>query len=146
MRFLDVLKHPDPLWLWGLPGSVHGANGFDVIGPKGAIVFQYDIQHIMDTAYKLGKSGEPFELNRFKNPPFTLATEKGKEYIDFSCENTDPCRGKPTGGEIAHFVECVKENKTPLVTIENGIESLRIGMAILKAAETGKVVKVAEIK
>lgn len=41
-------------------------------------------------------------------------------------------------GEIAHFAQCVAEDREPSVTGEDGNRALEIGLAILQSSETGE--------
>lgn len=43
--------------------------------------------------------------------------------------------------EIDHFFECVANRQQPIVTLTDGINSLRIALAIKKSMETGKIIK-----
>jgi predicted dehydrogenase len=45
--------------------------------------------------------------------------------------------------EIVHFVECIRENKTPIATGEHGVHIQLILDAIYKSTETGKGVEIA---
>lgn len=57
--------------------------------------------------------------------------------------------GKPTGmfvDELQHFVECVMEDKEPVVTPEDAIEALRIGLAAEESARTGMPVSVQDFR
>jgi predicted dehydrogenase len=45
-------------------------------------------------------------------------------------------------GEIEHFIECIKENKEPIVTGEHGLIVMKMLLAIYKSAEIGKAVEI----
>ena len=41
--------------------------------------------------------------------------------------------------EIEHFVDCVREDKEPLVTGELGKEALKVALCAYKSVKTGKI-------
>lgn len=43
--------------------------------------------------------------------------------------------------EMRHFLECVREHKRPVVDLEDGIQSLKIGLAIKESFQQNKVVQ-----
>jgi UDP-N-acetylglucosamine 3-dehydrogenase len=48
---------------------------------------------------------------------------------------------EPLKLELQHFVQCVKNNKTPLVSGLDGLKALKIAEAALKSAENGRLIK-----
>ena len=44
--------------------------------------------------------------------------------------------------EVADFIDCIKKNKTPSVSIDDGVHALSVVMAIYTASKTGKTVKI----
>jgi predicted dehydrogenase len=46
--------------------------------------------------------------------------------------------------ELSHFLECVKERRQPLVTLQDGARSLRIALAVKESLGTGSVVEIGE--
>lgn len=40
--------------------------------------------------------------------------------------------------EIQHFIDCIKNNKKPLISLESGLQVLQIAIAAKRAAETGQ--------
>jgi len=47
-------------------------------------------------------------------------------------------------GENRHMVECFRHGRTPIETFEDGVEVVRMVMALYKSAETGRTVQLAE--
>lgn len=47
---------------------------------------------------------------------------------------------EPLKAELAHFVECVRDDKTPLVSGEDGKKALAVALAIIEAGQTHQVV------
>ena len=45
--------------------------------------------------------------------------------------------------EARHFVDCIKENRTPLATGEHGLDVVKILDAIYQSAGTGEMVRIA---
>jgi len=48
---------------------------------------------------------------------------------------------EPLKLELQHFVECVKNNKRPVVSGMDGVKALKIAEACLKSAKTGRLIK-----
>jgi myo-inositol 2-dehydrogenase/D-chiro-inositol 1-dehydrogenase len=48
-------------------------------------------------------------------------------------------------GEVRHFVECVRTGATPSLTIDDGIEHLRLELAAKRSAREGRPVELAEV-
>ena len=48
---------------------------------------------------------------------------------------------EPLKLELQHFVQCVKNNKTPLISGLDGLKALKIAEAALKSAENGRLIK-----
>jgi predicted dehydrogenase len=46
---------------------------------------------------------------------------------------------------MAHFVECVRDNRKPLTSPEEQIGSLRTILAAYRSVESGRAVKVADV-
>jgi UDP-N-acetylglucosamine 3-dehydrogenase len=47
---------------------------------------------------------------------------------------------EPLKAELAHFVECVRDNTAPLVSGEDGKKALAVALAIIEAGKTHQVV------
>ncbi len=64
--------------------------------------------------------------------------------IETSGQTVTPRYGweEPLKIELKHFVECVLNNKEPMVTGTDGIKALKIAEAALKSAAEGRVIKV----
>jgi predicted dehydrogenase len=60
----------------------------------------------------------------------TILSEWGHYEIDTAFPNHEPI--------IRNFVECVRENREPMVTGEESLKSLKIALAIQESADTGK--------
>jgi UDP-N-acetylglucosamine 3-dehydrogenase len=48
---------------------------------------------------------------------------------------------EPLKLELNHFVECIRNNETPIVTGLDGYKALKIAEAALKSAEKGQLVR-----
>ena len=57
----------------------------------------------------------------------------------------DPRHVHGFAGEIRHFVECVRDGRRPEVTIDDGIEALRLELALKRAANERRVVELREV-
>jgi len=51
-------------------------------------------------------------------------------------------REEPLKVELEHFVNCVQKNREPLVSGQDGIFTLKLALAALKSANTGKMIKI----
>ncbi|MCL6625265.1 Gfo/Idh/MocA family protein [Alicyclobacillus shizuokensis] len=51
-----------------------------------------------------------------------------------------PLARTPYHTELAHFIECIRENKEPIVRPEDAIKALEISLAAVESAQTGQVV------
>jgi myo-inositol 2-dehydrogenase/D-chiro-inositol 1-dehydrogenase len=52
----------------------------------------------------------------------------------------DPFDGESYYAENKHFIECIRNARKPLTTAENGLEALKVSLAILESSKTGKAV------
>jgi myo-inositol 2-dehydrogenase/D-chiro-inositol 1-dehydrogenase len=52
----------------------------------------------------------------------------------------DPFDAESYYTENKHFIECIKNGNPPDITAENGLEALKVSLAILESAKTGKTV------
>jgi predicted dehydrogenase len=53
--------------------------------------------------------------------------------------------GDSFANEIKHFLECVRDGKEPVTSVEDNLKTLAVVMAIYRSAETKRVVDVDEI-
>jgi len=49
---------------------------------------------------------------------------------------------EPLKVELEHFVNCIEKNREPLVTGEDGIFALKLALAVLRSANTGKIIEI----
>ena len=72
----------------------------------------------------------------------------GKEGFEFACEDVEipfiPANGDPVGhaGQIHHFLECLKEGRTPETTCTDNIKSLAMVFGAIESAKTGLRVEI----
>ena len=57
----------------------------------------------------------------------------------------DPRHLHGFAGEIRHFVECVRDGRRPDVTIDDGIEAVRLELALKRAANERRPVELQEV-
>ena len=112
------------IWSWGVAAGVPVAHLNDVIGPKGALQFGM-------TAAEAPKGFDPQ-----KQGALTLKTGGGKEKV-YTYRQQDMFVE-----QLKHVVGCFDTGKQPLVTATDGIRSLQVATAILKAGTTRATVKV----
>jgi len=68
-------------------------------------------------------------------------SESGYEFPD--ALHWPECHGRIEGDlkrELEHFIRCVRSEEQPLITAKDGLESLRVALAIIESAEKGKPV------
>ncbi|WP_152398623.1 Gfo/Idh/MocA family protein [Paenibacillus cellulositrophicus] len=51
-----------------------------------------------------------------------------------------PVEENPYSQELRHFLNCIEQDKEPIVTVEDAYEALRIALSALKSMETGRPV------
>lgn len=54
---------------------------------------------------------------------------------------SNPAVNDPYYLELRHFVDCVKAGTTPEITVEDGYNAVRLALAAIESAQTGKVVR-----
>jgi len=115
---------------WIIPNTLPGVGWGPWIGL--GIDFQLELVGTEGTVY----------VNLFPN--HTVRKYTDKQYIWPDIQGTFQTHGKWTGfgiESINHFVDCIVNDKEPIVTGEDGLAATKIICAIEKSAETGKTVK-----
>ncbi len=92
----------------------------EVIGDRGRVVM--DLHALKVTVFTLGKSAP--EVNNF------AGFERNQLFID----------------ELNHFLECVKERKRPVVDLNDGLQSLRMALAVKRSIATHQAVELAPLR
>ncbi|GGM02933.1 Gfo/Idh/MocA family protein [Dactylosporangium sucinum] len=67
----------------------------------------------------------------------TLFTRDGSEQVTLDRPWNDVC----FDAQLAHFVDCVRNRVTPETSATAGVESLRLGLAVVTAMRTGEAVR-----
>jgi predicted dehydrogenase len=108
----------------GLPVPVHvhqdylqrpARRTYDVMGEDGRILLDF----IGGTVTRFNGAGERVEAESF------VGFERNRMFVE----------------ELSHFLGCVRDGKTPLVSARDGVQSLRMALAAREALETGRVVE-----
>lgn len=86
----------------------------------------------LDPAF--GYSGQRLRIQR---GGIQTSAQKGGQF-----EETEPDHKSQFPAEIDHFSECILANKEPVSPGEDGLQDVRIMMAIYRAAEAGKTIRV----
>jgi predicted dehydrogenase len=96
-------------WSWGLPKNTSAQSIHQAIGPEGVLIF----------------NGYRDENNRY----FVVRKETGEEKI-----GPIPLKSLDIGFEkqMEHFIDCIKNNKKPVVSGIDGYESLKVGLSAIK--------------
>ncbi|MFQ3550001.1 MAG: Gfo/Idh/MocA family oxidoreductase [Armatimonadota bacterium] len=150
------------LWLMGNPRPVYVLGStYGIFGPsKAAAVGKvYDVEDLACSMVKLENGATIFlETSWESHVPCEklynqlIGTKGGAEFdplriytdIDGNDANIELKHPNISGheGEIFHFVECVKENKTPIATGVHGLHIQLILDAIYESSQTGKGVEI----
>ncbi|MCL7417569.1 MAG: Gfo/Idh/MocA family oxidoreductase [Halalkalicoccus sp.] len=115
----DAVGHVDARWPQrpGLPF----ATRFEIAGDEGLLEFDSEDVNPIDVVSTTA-SGNP-----------------DRDPID------EPLEKDPYLRELEAFVDCVRTGEEPPVTLEDGIETLRVALAALESAERGEPVEVSEV-
>jgi len=150
------------LWLMGNPkptyvlGSSYAKFGPDIASANG---FTYDVEDLAAGMVKLDNGATVLldaswhshvQTERFYSQ--LVGTKGGAEleplrvYTDVNGNNADLALQHPNVSghemEIFHFIDCVRENKTPIAVGEHGLHIQQILDAIYESTKTGKGVEI----
>jgi len=100
---------------WGYPGPF--TTAFELAGDKGIIRLDSSQAHSLDI--KTGQSGLTSQV-------------QGQVQVPQS-----PMKHDPYFYEISHFLDCIREDKTPIVTMGDALHALSIALAAEHSARTG---------
>ncbi|MCC7265479.1 MAG: Gfo/Idh/MocA family oxidoreductase [Candidatus Latescibacteria bacterium] len=112
------------IWSWGVAAGAPVAFLNDVIGPKGALQFG------------IHTAEAPKGFDPQKQGAFTLKTAQGKERV-YTYRQQDMFVE-----QLKHVVGAFERGEQPLVTAADGLQSLKVAAAILKAGTSRSTVKV----
>jgi len=113
-------------WSWGLPKGALGSQLADVIGPRGALLFPGNFNE--------KEIPQSIEQEKYGVFLLSLGAEK-KEWIKWE-------KNDMFFDELLHFVHCIRKDKEPCVTGEDGKKALEVGLAILKSGKLGLPVEI----
>ena len=150
------------LWLMGNPKPVYAVgSSYAVFGPKMAEEQSgtYDVEDLAAGMVKLENGATVFVEASWQSHVagegiYTqlIGTKGGAEfgplriYTDVNGNHADIQLHHPNVSghemEIVHFVDCIRENKTPIATGEHGLHIQLILDAIYESARTGKGVEI----
>ena len=105
-------------WSWGLPQGCSGARVFEFLGPEGTITWP-----------RPAPEGEKH-----------FVVDRGGDKV--AEPYPDHALGQGYDRQIEEFVQVARGKKAPSAGITEGIESLRLCLAVLESARTCKVVQV----
>jgi UDP-N-acetylglucosamine 3-dehydrogenase len=96
-------------WSWGLPKNTSSQYLHQAIGPEGVLIF----------------GGYQDEKNKY----FVVKKENGEEKI-----GPIPLNSLSIGFEkqMEHFIDCIRNNRKPVVSGIDGYESLKVGLSAIK--------------
>jgi predicted dehydrogenase len=143
-------------WLFGLPHSIYTRGGH-------LSSLEIDVEDTADTLMECMLDGHPLPINLHQDylqRPLSrfceVFGEAGKIRMDLRnlCVNVFDGQGNPAGensysdfqrnqlfiDELKCFLDSLQEIRTPLVTLQEGVQSLRMALAAKESLATGKVV------
>lgn len=114
----DILQM---MWSWGLQAGCRAGAIHDVLGEKGALLFQ-------------SPKKEPLKKENTNVGQLVVVRPGGGEEI------YEYVRNDMFADQMEHFIDCIINDKDPKVTAKHGQESLKVALAVLESFETGKTV------
>lgn len=144
------------LWLFGMPATVYAAGGH-------LSSLKVNVEDTVDVLMRCVSGGRPFpvhiHLDYLQRPPQRVCEvvgDLGKVRYDFYAEQTEFIdhrtqvaevvrfgafdRNRMFLEELRHFFACVKGEERPLIDLEEGLRSMRVGEAAARSLELGQVV------
>jgi predicted dehydrogenase len=155
---LSQIHEMDTLyWFFGLPQRIFTLGGH-------LSSLEVDVEDTASTlmAFKIDNRLVPVHLHQdyLQRPPnrtLQLVGDKGKILVDLvgltaRCFNQEGQLAEEASfegfqrnqlfiDEITHFLACVRGEERPLVSLEDGLQSLRMALAARESLETGRVVE-----
>lgn len=104
-------------WSWGLPRTTSGRRVFEFLGPRGVLKYSDDNQFQIETE---GEESEP----AIEAIPFPAASI-----------------GAAFNKQMDEFIAVARGESTPRAGAKEGLESLKIALAVLESGRTGQVVR-----
>lgn len=93
------------------------------------------------TTFEIAGDGGLIEQDSLRSAPLTASLRGGENGSVFVPESPLAEGEDPYYLEIAAFVSALQNNTAPPVTLQDGREAVRIGLAALESIETGKAIK-----
>lgn len=112
----DILQM---MWSWGLQAGSSGGSIHDVLGEKGALLFQ-------------APKKDPLKPENKEFGQLVISRPGGEEEV------YEYRRNDMFADEMEHFIDCIIEDKEPKVTGKHGQEALEVALAVLESFETGE--------
>jgi len=119
-------------WSWGLPKGCAGARVFEFLGPEGIITWPAGV----GAPPSPGSADEQVEMRSF-----TVDRGVSKESIKYPADALQ--RGYDR--QMAEFLAVVRGDAQPRANEDDGVEALRVSLAVIESARTGKVVEIASV-
>jgi predicted dehydrogenase len=144
-------------WLFGMPVSVYAAGGH-------LSSLEVDVEDTVDVLMRCESGGRAFpvhvHLDYLQRPPQRVCEVVGDvgkvrydyyaqqtEFTDHRTQVAEVCkfgsfdRNRMFHEELRHFFACVRGEERPLIDLEEGVRSMRIGVAAARSLESGTVEK-----
>jgi predicted dehydrogenase len=78
----------------------------------------------------------------FKNDELKIFTEIEGTLCDIHPRLPNAAAEQGHAKHIRHFIDCVQDGREPIISPENGVDMIKILMAIYESAHTGEAVKI----
>lgn len=119
----DILQM---MWSWGLQAGCRAGGIHDVLGEKGALLFQ-------------APKKDPLKAENVNVGQLIIERSGGEQEVH------EYVRNDMFADQMEHFIDCIINDREPEVTAKHGQKSLKVALAVLESFETGKTVKIEEL-
>jgi predicted dehydrogenase len=94
------------------------------------------------TSFEVAGSGGLIEHDSTRTVTLTVQSREAAASVDAVQRPSSPAPKSPYLLEDEHFIECVRSGTTPMVTVEEAFEAMRLGLMCCHSAETGRVITI----
>lgn len=138
---------------------LYSDNILTVHAYAGSVIHKFEDYASILVGFSNGKSGsvETNWLTPHKVRQLTVTGTEGIAYADYieqtvelftgdGCERLAINKGEPLRNELEHFVECIREDRDPLVGGVEGRHALEVALAAVRSYNVGRAVTIPDAK